>query len=292
MTARTRFFIILLIVSGLFVHVEARAGEEPTRSSNVTALVIAISGMKGGAKIKLPDTKETPVEMTPVCDKPMICWVLEALRSSRRVQSTVVVGDDNLREVLEGRLKDSEKFITAGGKLSDRLAKGSEAIEGFVLIVPPDLVLITPEGVDGLIEECSRSSDVDMFYPVLKKKVCVDKYPWEKRTYARFRDGIFTGAHVMVFSAEFLNNNHDKVVSMYLSRRSPLRMMRLLGFRGVLRFLFRRLRIHMVVDAIQKKYDCRTRYIITDDVDLATDFSSPSEMEHMEKVLKERLEGH
>ena len=288
MTARIRFFISLLIVSGLFVHAEARAGDEPTRASDVTALVIAISGMKGGAETKLPGTEEMPVEMTPVYGKPMICWVLEALRSSRRVRSTVVVGDDNLRKVLEGMLKDNEKFVTAGGKLSDRLAKGSESIKGFVLIVPPDLVLITPEGVDGLIEECSKSSDVDMFYPVLKKKICVGKYPWEKRTYARFKDGIFTGAHVMVFGAEFLNNNHDKVVSMYLSRRSPLKMMKLLGFRGVLRFLFRRLRLRMVVDAIEKKYDCRTRYIITDDVDLATDFSSPSEMKHVEKVLKER----
>ena len=51
-----------------------------------------------------------------------------------------------------------------------------------------------------------------------------------------------------------------------------------------------RLRIRNVVESIEKKYTCRSRYIITDEVDLATDLSTPSEIEHVEKVLKERID--
>lgn len=276
------FYILVLLV---LTHGGAHADEE---YETCEALVITISGMKGEPAAKISSAEELPLELIPVYGKPMISWVLEALRASRRVRGTTIVGSERLRKALDGYLKDTETFVVAGDKLTDRLAAGNKLLEDTVLVIPPDLVLITPDGIDNLLEECAKAKNVDIFYPVLKKEVCVSKYPWEKRTYARFRRGVFTGAHIMVFGNGFLRDNYSKVESLYLSRKSPIKMIRLIGFRRTFRFLIGRLRLRDIVDAIEKRYECKAKYIITDDVDLATDISESSEMGHIERVLRER----
>lgn len=285
-----RVTAVLFMLSGVLLCVAGYAADASREDGGVTALIVTITGMEGEPESLLKGSAPGPIEMMPVNGKPMISWVLAALRSADSVRSIIIVGEKELGDALAGELKPEEKFVVTGGKLSDRLAGAKGGTEDTVLLVPPDIVLVTAASIDSLVAQWRELSDADILYPMLEKQVCEAAYPWEKRTYARFKKGKYTGSHVLVFDAAFLEKSAGKVESIYLARKSPLKMLRLIGFRGAFRYIIGRLRIRHVVEAIQKAYECDAKYVITKEIDLATDLSDPAELKHVEKILRERTQ--
>ncbi len=282
----------ILLCLGMLVCLGAGTASQPGRDKPVqepvTALVVLVSGLKDEDASSALRGQQPFVETVPVCGKPMISRVLEALRSCASVGKIVIVGPKEAEKTMKPLLQAREAYVPAGEAVPERLRAAAPQLEGLTLVVPSDLPLITADALDRLIERCREVPDADIHYPLVEKKVCEARYPWERRTYARFRDGTFSGGHILVFKADFIKRHFDKIESIYLARKSPGRMLKIIGFRKALRYLVHNLAISDVVAAIERKYDCKARYIITEDVDLATDFNRPDETPYVEKVVRDR----
>lgn len=62
----------------------------------------------------------------------------------------------------------------------------------YVLVVSCDIPFLTPEAVQDFLSRCDGTADV--YYPIVSRAACERQFPGVRRTYARLREGTFTGA--------------------------------------------------------------------------------------------------
>lgn len=171
----------------------------------------------------------------------------------------------------------------------DRMMRGIEAMRRSeaAMVVPSDLVLVRPESFEAVLTEGLRLQDTDLFYPAIPKEAC-DRYPEERRKLVRMKNGRFTLAHVQVVRLSFVREHRAKADGIFAARRSFVGMMKLLGVGNVAKFVFGAPSFLDLERSAERKYSCSCRVLITDDADLTTDLSEPSDLVWMEEVMRRR----
>ena len=163
------------------------------------------------------------------------------------------------------------------------------------MFIPSDLVLVTPAGLDRLIERVLAEESVDVVFPIVSREACERKYPEERRTYAHFKEGQYTGAHVEFLRPDlFLDHvdrvraNKDNLYNVYYMRQNTLGIVRFLGLKLTVKYLFGMLSPRDVEEHVFEKYSVTAKAIYWDDPDLSTDLSEPSDVQMIERALENR----
>jgi len=172
----------------------------------------------------------------------------------------------------------------------DAIAKGD-----LIMFVPSDLVLITPKGLDDLMERVLAEKDVDIFFPLVSRKACEEKYPDERRTYARFKEGQYTGAHIeflrpglFLDNADRVKANKDNFYNIYHMRKNTLGVARFLGLKLTVKYIFGTLTPNDIENHVSNKYQVTAKALYWDDPDLSTDLSEPDDIQMIQRVLEQR----
>lgn len=125
--------------------------------------------MAGGKGTRIGVAVEKP--LLPFLGKPLIDWVVEAVKSAEKVSESYVVTSKNALETERKCLRDGLKVIRTDGKsYHDDLKQAilEVQLQGPVLTMPADLPAVTGKFLDKVVtayEECGKDA-LAVFVPI------------------------------------------------------------------------------------------------------------------------------
>lgn len=255
----------------------------------VSAIVLAGRRNEGAFREVSPAAWEA---LVAIAGRPMVSYVVGALREAAGVGRVVVVGPAEL----EAALGPGIELVPPGDSLVENLRRGfaaqaaSEGAEGGepspVLVCGGDLPFLRGETVDSLLAACG-ALPAAVHYPVIEKSVCEARYPQARRTYVSFREGTFTGGNAFLIAPEARQPLLDLVGRFYAARKSPIRLARLLGPAILLKFLLRRLSLRDIEGLFQRWTGLAGRAVDVPHPEVGMDVDKVEDLALAEALLKE-----
>lgn len=210
--------------------------------------------------------------LVPINGVPMAAFVLRALRESGRIERITYVGpvNDLLRGLVDEVLPDC-------GALIDNLESGLRALSGSprILIGAADAPFLSAASVRALLDADPGAAFV---YPIVPRAVVQAAFPEGKRTYARVREGTFTGGNFFLVSPAFALGALPWARRMLENRKNPLAMVRLLGVGFAIRFLLGRLTLADLEGFALRLFKQPSKLLIVRDASIGVDVDKPSDL--------------
>lgn len=250
----------------------------------VNVVVLGASPNSG----QLREVSSAPAEaLIQIGAKVMVAYVVEALLAAESVAKIVLVGPERDLAFLAG----SRVAVVNGGPTAvESLQNGLKVLPeaSRVLVVAADIPLLTPEAVDGFINQCSQAEG-DVFYPIVPKETVEQRYPGIKRTYVQFREGIFTGGNLFLINPLIVGPCAVKAQEMVRLRKSPLKLAKLLGFSFIVKFIMKRLSLPEVEQKVSRLLQIKGRAVITNYAEIGADVDKPSDYHIINQFLARKL---
>lgn len=247
------------------------------------ALVVA--GAKNNGALKDYSNKEYE-SLIEIAGKPMLQHVIEAVENVEEINDIVIVGPENINEVIGS----DYEVIKPENVLINNIKKGIDALnhDHHILIITSDIPLITTKIIEDFIKKCKFEKKHDLFYPVISKETNLKKYPEVERTYVHLKEGVFTGGNMVLVSPDIIQGPldwYDKILNL---RKRPFKMSQMLGFKFIIKFIFRQLSIKEVEKRISDIIGHKCKALIVESPEMGFDVDKPSDLKMMkEKYLKE-----
>lgn len=220
--------------------------------------------------------------LIPVNGRPMLSFVVDALRGAESTDSVTVIGD----------LPDSSDYrrVADQGGFVENLFAGLEACGDaeYALVATADLPFLTSESVDDFVRG-ARAMNADVVYPVVPVEECYRRFPGVKRTAASLRDGRLTGGNMVLMRPAFMLAHRERIADAYAARKSPLRLALMLGLGTTLRAAValtvapNLLSVAQLERAVGRLLGGTARAYISAYPELATDIDRPSDLEAISK---------
>jgi GTP:adenosylcobinamide-phosphate guanylyltransferase len=220
-------------------------------------------------------------------DKPMIEYIIDALRAAPHVGKIAVVGPaEKLGPVIGDKV---DYIIPQGSSMLENASRGIEtfASDEHVLILTSDIPMITPEAIEDFIK---RSEDVkaDFCYPVVNKEINEKRFPGVKRTYVKLKDGTFTGGNIIYISPAVFKRCKDFAEKLIESRKEPIKTARLLGIGLLIKLVLGIGTIRQIEQRFGQILNITAKAIISDYPEIGNDVDKP---DGIEMVIKYFAQG-
>lgn len=231
--------------------------------------------------------------LIPVGGEPMALHVLRALRASGRVGRVAYVGPvtPEMAALIDTRVTDH-------GTLLSNLEAGVEALAAAglrpgarVLVVTADIPLVTAAQLADLLD--AAPPDAGLVYPVVRREACEAAFPGVTRTYARLREGTFTGGNIFLLDPALIGRFLPRLREVLAARKAPLRLAGLIGPGVLLRLLTRRLTISQLETRVSAVLGVPARALVTPHAAIGTDVDKDADLRLVEAQLRgsNRLDG-
>lgn len=245
----------------------------------VDAVVLAGGSVKG---LSVGDV-ETKA-LIEIEGRPMIEYVLDALRNCPQVRKIVVVVPSE--KAFGSWTEKADAVEVATGTITENFFAGLRKIDGsgLVLAVTADLPLLTPEAISDFLARCSQR-DAEIYYPVMAKEEIEKKFPETTRTYALLKEGHFTGGNIGLLDRETILRNRELLEKFYDLRKSPLKLALAIGPITIIKFLLHRLTISEAEKKFSGLIKARGIAIITPYVEIGIDVDKDSDLELVSRLL-------
>jgi GTP:adenosylcobinamide-phosphate guanylyltransferase len=232
--------------------------------------------------------------LTPVGGKPMVFRVLDALTASRMVTTYILCGPPKFIMAQE---PDLETLITSGRAnwFENQATPSSSAFhvlqtlpdETPVLLTTADHALLSARIVDYFCSE-AQATGCDVVAGVARHEAVTAAYPQTRRTATRLEDGAYCGCNLFAFltprarrAANFWRRVEDQ-------RKNPLRVIRVLGWSAVLRYIFGRLSLNEALNRISRRLGFKAGAVVLPYPEAAVDVDSVSDLELVENIVSNR----
>lgn len=226
--------------------------------------------------------------LIPVGGVPMALHVLRALRASGRVGRVAYVGPTtpDMDPLIDARITDH-------GTLLSNLEAGVEALRAAglspserVLVVTADIPLVTPAQLAQVLD--AAPPEAALVYPVVRRSDCERAFPNVKRTYARLREGTFTGGNVFLLDPSLIGQFLPRLRAVLAARKAPLKLAALIGPGILLRLLTRRLTVRELEQRVSALLGVPARALITGHAAIGTDVDKEADLMLAETHLSAR----
>jgi GTP:adenosylcobinamide-phosphate guanylyltransferase len=235
--------------------------------------------------------------LTPVAGRAMVLRVLDALAESEAIGRPLLCGppreafDQNaaLRNAVDsGRvewLANEPTPSTSAGAALDKIPESRP-----VLITTADHALLNHRIVDHFCGE-AQASGHDLLVALAPRDLVESAFPEAKRTVLRFRDGAYCTCNLFVFmtpraraAARFWRQVESR-------RKRPWRVMSLLGWAAVLRYLFGRLTLDSALKQVSRQMKLDVGVVLMPYAEAAVDVDSVSDLALAERILGSQTRG-
>lgn len=217
-----------------------------------------------------------------VAGRPMIDYVLDALKGASGVDDIILVAPDSIH-------RPGIRNAAVAGDVLANLVSGINALpslSGPVLVVTADVPLLTPLMIEHFLRDAPEG--VDVVYPIIDKAVTQKKFPDTKRTYVKLRDGTFTGGNIFLINpAKFLEIQSD-IKALLEHRKSPLRLARDIGVLMLIRLILGTLSIRAAEKRVGALLNIQGRALIFPYPEVGVDVDKPQDLALVESVLGAR----
>ena len=245
----------------------------------VDAVVLAGRENTGSLRDESPEKWEANIE---IAGKPMVTYVMDALKAVPMIGAIHLVGPE---EALARHAGSRVVLVDPGGDLMENVKKGlSAATTECVLVCASDIPLVTAEVVEDLLSR-SLQSGADFCYPVSSKEDCERTFPGVKRTYVTLRDGTFTGGNMFFVRKSVVERAWPMAEKMIGYRKSPLKMVSVLGPGFVLRFALKALSVSDLERKVGSLLNLKPKAILNVSPEVGIDVDKPSDLELCRREL-------
>lgn len=226
---------------------------------------------------------------------PLIINVLDALGGSSLVGKTLLSGPDKSAfdgsEELNERCQQSEQLSWSppGPSPSSSAYQQMQTIPADhpVLVTSADQPLLHREIVETFCAE-SLLSAADVTIGLAPHALVQDRFPGLRKTVLRFSDGDYCGCNLFAFltpqgrkAADYWRNIED-------ARKSPLQIIRILGWWPLLRYRLGWLSLVQGMELLSKRFGIRIRPVILPFAEAAIDVDSVEDYEILRGILDQK----
>lgn len=252
---------------------------EAAPSSLIDAVVL------GGGDPGDPFAAAHAVPVKPLIElagKPMAAYVLEALRGSGRIGRVAYIGPAE-HPALQGL---TDLRVTDRGRLLDNLEAGVAALgsRGRVMVVTADIPLLTAAELRELLDSAPQAGVV---YPIVPRSECEAHYPGVKRTYARLKEGSFTGGNLFLLEAGLVSEFLPRIRALLAARKNPLKLAAIIGPSVALRLLTGQLTIAALEQRVSAILGVSARALISRP-SVGTDIDKEEDLQLAREQLESR----
>jgi len=228
--------------------------------------------------------------LVPVAGKPMIEWVVDALRAAETIAEIAVVVPS--AENLGAWADKVDRLVVSDASFIDNAIAGAEQFKNdrHVLGATGDLPALTPEAIDDFVRQ-SLAAGAEFSYPLVRAEDMEEQFPGSKRTYVKVAGGPVTGGNMCVLSADLLKRNRQIGQRLFDTRKSPLGMARVIGIPFIFKYLTGRLRVDDVERKMEELLAARCAAIYTSHACIGADVDKPIDVVVASRVLYRRDHG-
>ncbi len=213
----------------------------------------------------------------PVAGRPMVAWVLEALRAGG-VARVALVGPQAPLDPAPGLWLEDR-----GGILENLEAALKALPPGRVLVATGDVPLITGEAVRYLL---ANAPEVALVYPIVPKEAVEARWPGMRRTYARLREGTFTGGNLFLLDPELFYRALPVARKIVARRKNPLALAPLFGFGALFKLLTGRLAVAELEAIAGRLFGVPMRAMVVPYPEIGVDVDKPEDLAFVVRELE------
>lgn len=218
---------------------------------------------------------------------PMIAYVVAALRESPEIEQIIIVGPvPKLKKLFP---LDDVRFMPEQGDIIDNTLAAVKALpqDKKILICTSDIPMLTPEALGSLFTAVS-DRDADIYYPIINRIDCEKHYPDVKRTYAKLKNGSFTGGNIIIVSPQQVIPLAEIFRKLVSERKNPLKMLLTFGLPGVVfavRLVLGWLSVYELERRISRILQIKGVAVFCPYPEIGTDVDKDSDLELARRVL-------
>ncbi|HSL92983.1 MAG TPA: nucleotidyltransferase family protein [Bacillota bacterium] len=209
--------------------------------------------------------------------RPMFEYIFSAITASSRIKDVVIVGpvDD-----FASYARPGVTVLADSGDITDNCLVGIRSLpkDGRrVVLLTSDIPLVTAEILDTYLDQVS-AIEGDLLYPLISQETNEARFPGMKRTYAKLRDGVFTGGNIMVIDPIIAEPIAAVVKRLVAKRKNVLAMGAVAGPFTMLRLATGRLTIAQAERRISQILRCRAVVVRCAFAEIGTDVDKESDL--------------
>lgn len=239
------------------------------------------------------DSKKVTVEegvanksLVYIQGKPMVAYVVDALREAKKVGKISVVGPvDELKPLLGDKV---DFYFPDTESLFDNIRIGIVPFRSDhrILIITSDIPMIRGEMIDDFIRE-SENCGADFCYPIVGKERNEEIFPGSKRTYVHLKEGTFTGGNAIYMDPQVIDRCEEFSRKLIDFRKKPWKTGKLLGLKFLVMFFLGALSIPKIEDRFAEILGIRATAIICDHPEIGNDVDKPEDIEMVRSYLSD-----
>ena len=228
--------------------------------------------------------------LVPIAGRPMIEWVVDALRAAETIGHIAVVVPTD--QDLGDWVARVDHVVVSDSSFIDNAIAGATVFENdrHVLGATGDLPALTPEAIDDFVTR-SIESGAEFSYPLVSADQMEAQFPGSQRTYVKVDGGRVTGGNMMVLAPEVVRRNRDLGQRLFDARKSPVAMARVIGVPFILRYVTGRLRVGDVERKMGELLGVHCVAVYTEHASIGADVDKPIDVVVTQRVLSQRTSG-
>jgi GTP:adenosylcobinamide-phosphate guanylyltransferase len=232
--------------------------------------------------------------LTPVGGIPMVFRVANALDASVEVDAINLCGPP---ESIVNQTPDLRGLI-GSGKVNWFANQATPSTSAYhvlqslpdevpVILTTADHALLSAPIVDHFCSH-ARSTGCDVVIGIARHEEVAKAYPQTRRTATRLADGAYCGCNLFAFLTPRARLAADFWRQVESQRKKPLRVVRVLGWMAVLRYLMGRLSLTEALDRISNRLGFKAGAVIMPFAEAAVDVDSVSDLELVENIISKK----
>lgn len=246
--------------------------------------------LAGGSSPWLLAYNATPYRcLALISGRRFIDYLIAALADSGCIRRIVVAASPEALTKLQGTLPPDVGLCPAAATLPATAYAAAEYLGADsspkLLGICDDIPLLTPAAVKDFLQQCERYPSGQLYYPIISKQACLEKFPQAKRTYGKLKDGAFTGGNMMLVDKTVIPCGQAKANEIFALRKSPLRLANWLGWSFILKALLHRLTIEDAERRFSKIMGMDSKAIVTHYAEIGMDIDKPADLQLAQKYL-------
>jgi CTP:molybdopterin cytidylyltransferase MocA len=235
--------------------------------------------------------------LAPVCGRPMVLRVLDALAEAREVGTRILAGPE--RACVAGNAElDS---LVGSGRVLWRSPQATPSSSAFgilqtlpddvpVVVTTADHALLTAAMVDHFCA-AARASGCDVVAGVARHDLVAAAFPGTRRTVTRLRDGGYCGCNLFAFLTPQARLAADFWRRVEQERKKPLRIVRVMGWVAVLRYLSGRLSLDQALAGLSRRMGLQAGVVTMPFAEAAVDVDKVEDWLLAERLLAAKDSG-
>ncbi|WP_027875940.1 NTP transferase domain-containing protein [Meiothermus cerbereus] len=166
------------------------------------------------------------------------------------------------------------------GSLIANLEAGINAVEGDkVLVATGDMPFLRQEAVRWVLENAPQAGFV---YTIIAKATIEQRFPGMRRTYARVREGYFTGGNLVIIDKKLFFTALPLLRRALELRKKPLALAQMIGFATLLKVLLGQADIAGLEARVSQIIGVPARALITPYAEVGVDIDKVEDLQWLE----------